>query len=198
VHPWTEAVCPLFLHLHIAALHAFAGSDDFGGSSGGSLFPSELQLQRAPAPAAAAPAALAFADEPMGLTLPPVALGLKSQSQIDAEKAKSAVLPPLQSVLELTTAFRPPERCVTVVTRGCDGCGVHWCSDWGVCLKQLHLQCGVCSVVQGGEAHCSSCGGCDCWLVNARHSASSHKRNSMPRISSAYPNSGCSFIMTCV
>uniref|UniRef100_A0A383VYZ1 Uncharacterized protein n=1 Tax=Tetradesmus obliquus TaxID=3088 RepID=A0A383VYZ1_TETOB len=86
------------------------GSDDFGGSpGGGSLFPSELQLQRAPA-AAAGPAALPFADEPMTLTLPPVALGLKSQSQLDAERAKAAVLPPLQSVLELTTAFRPPER----------------------------------------------------------------------------------------
>lgn len=32
------------------------------------------------------------------------------QSAIDAEKARNAVLPPLQSVLELTTAFRPPER----------------------------------------------------------------------------------------
>jgi hypothetical protein len=29
---------------------------------------------------------------------------------MDAEKARAAVLPPLQSVLELTTAFRPPER----------------------------------------------------------------------------------------
>jgi hypothetical protein len=49
----------------------------------------------------------------MVLTLPPVALGLTSQSQLDAQKAKAAVLPPLQSVLELTTAFRPPERCDT-------------------------------------------------------------------------------------
>lgn len=33
------------------------------------------------------------------------------QSAIDAEKARATtVLPPLQSVLELTTAFRPPER----------------------------------------------------------------------------------------
>jgi hypothetical protein len=32
------------------------------------------------------------------------------QSELDAQRARSAVLPPLQSVLELTTAFRPPER----------------------------------------------------------------------------------------
>jgi hypothetical protein len=51
----------------------------------------------------------------MVLTLPPVALGLASQSAIDAEKAKAAVLPPLQSVLELTTAFRPPERYVCAI-----------------------------------------------------------------------------------
>lgn len=107
-------VYKLILNAYVLPLpeYSSAGSDDFGGSpGGGSLFPSELQLQRAPA-AAAGPAALPFADEPMTLTLPPVALGLKSQSQLDAERAKAAVLPPLQSVLELTTAFRPPERCV--------------------------------------------------------------------------------------
>jgi hypothetical protein len=78
----------------------------------------------------------------MGLTLPPVALGLKSQSQIDAERAKSAVLPPLQSVLELTTAFRPPGRCVAVQTCVCVCSGswrgenrVHFlCSEWSVHL----------------------------------------------------------------
>lgn len=56
------------------------------------------------------PAALAFVDEPPALTLPPVALGLVSQSVLDAQKARTAVLPPLQSVMELTTAYKPPER----------------------------------------------------------------------------------------
>jgi hypothetical protein len=32
------------------------------------------------------------------------------QSELDAQRARTAVLPPLQSVVELTTAFRPPER----------------------------------------------------------------------------------------
>lgn len=32
------------------------------------------------------------------------------QSELDAQRARAAVLPPLQSVIELTTAFRPPER----------------------------------------------------------------------------------------
>ena len=35
---------------------------------------------------------------------------LSLQSELDAQRARAAVLPPLQSVLELTTAFRPPER----------------------------------------------------------------------------------------
>lgn len=44
------------------------------------------------------------------LLLPFAAFSYLSQEAIDAERARQAVLPPLQSVLELTTAFRPPER----------------------------------------------------------------------------------------
>ena len=62
-----------------------------------------LQLQAAPR----APV-LAFAEpEPPA---PTAALLLASQEAQDRERARGAVLPPLQSVVELTTAFRPPER----------------------------------------------------------------------------------------
>jgi hypothetical protein len=44
----------------------------------------------------------------------PAALELLLQSDVDAARARKAVLPPLQSVVELTTAFRPPERNVEV------------------------------------------------------------------------------------
>jgi hypothetical protein len=47
------------------------------------------------------------------MALPPAALGLLSQSAADAQKARAAVLPPLQSVVELTTAYKPPERSST-------------------------------------------------------------------------------------
>jgi hypothetical protein len=43
-------------------------------------------------------------------SLPWWVLSFRLQSELDAERARAAVLPPLQSVLELTTAFRPPER----------------------------------------------------------------------------------------
>eukprot|EP00879_Flechtneria_rotunda_P011698 GHRR01012219.1.p1 GENE.GHRR01012219.1~~GHRR01012219.1.p1 ORF type:complete len:619 (+),score=253.43 GHRR01012219.1:499-2355(+) len=88
------------------------GSGDFS-SSQGYVFPSESsyipQLQPQVQSAAAWPAALDFAEPPT-ITLPPVALNMVRQSVLDTQRAKQAVLPPLQSVVELTTAFKPPER----------------------------------------------------------------------------------------
>jgi hypothetical protein len=48
----------------------------------------------------------------------PAALELALQSDADAARARTAVLPPLLSVVELTTAFRPPERNVEVQVGG--------------------------------------------------------------------------------
>ena len=61
-----------------------------------------------PAPEAGIPwgETLAVLDVPIS----PGALNLQLQSDLDAVAARDRVLPPLQSVLELTTAFRPPER----------------------------------------------------------------------------------------
>ncbi len=70
----------------------------------------QLQPQAAPwSPnGAAASAALPFVEE-VALQVP-LALQLPSQAAGDAARAATAVLPPLQSVVELTTAARPPER----------------------------------------------------------------------------------------
>lgn len=83
-----------------------------GGSAGGSAgsqpsnVPPPMQLQAAPR---AAPSALSFAE----LEAPPAptaALLFVSQEEEDLARARSAVLPPLQSIMELTSAFRPPDR----------------------------------------------------------------------------------------
>lgn len=89
-----------------------AGSEDFSLPSGSSAAFSGPALQRAPVAAPARSGALAWADDPSlpPLRLPPASIGLLRQSELDAARAAAAVLPPLQSVLELTTAYRPPER----------------------------------------------------------------------------------------
>jgi hypothetical protein len=68
-----------------------------------------LQQQSQPSPAAAA---VAFADDDQARPSPLFnSLALPSQATADAERARRTTeLPPLQSVLELTSAFKPPER----------------------------------------------------------------------------------------
>ncbi|GLC38541.1 hypothetical protein PLESTB_001737500 [Pleodorina starrii] len=73
--------------------------------------PPPPQLQPAPAPSRrpllAAWAPLAYAEVDLSM---PTELLLKSEDSLWAEKARSAVLPPLQSVVDLTAAVRPPTR----------------------------------------------------------------------------------------
>lgn len=72
----------------------------------------------APAPARARPLAawapLAFAEVDLSA---PTELLLKSEESMFAERAKAAVLPPLQSVVDLTSAARPPTRGLDLDTQ---------------------------------------------------------------------------------
>jgi hypothetical protein len=64
------------------------------------------------AAAGAVKGALPWAESLAVLDVPisPTALNLQLQSDLDLAAARGRVLPPLQSVVELTSAFRPPER----------------------------------------------------------------------------------------
>lgn len=84
---------------------SLSSADAGGGSRSGGT--PRLRLQAAPA--RPAPGGLAFA-EPELPPPPTAALLFRSQGEDDAARARSAVLPPLQSIMELTSAFRPPER----------------------------------------------------------------------------------------
>jgi len=90
-----------------------SGNDAGGGLPGLRLAPT---LARATALLSSAPPAptptAAFADDDAPAPLFAPSLGLPSQATADAMRARSMTeLPiPLQSVLELTSAFRPPER----------------------------------------------------------------------------------------
>jgi len=85
------------------------GADAGGGGAagGGGIGGSRMQLQATPG--APLPSMMAFA-EPEPPPAPTAALLFMSQEEDDMERARNAVLPPLQSILELTSAFRPPER----------------------------------------------------------------------------------------
>lgn len=72
---------------------------------GGRIF--EPLMQRAPPEQSKRPAPVV--DRPLDLTLPQT-LNLPSQDASDIAAARAAALPPLQSVVELTTAWKPPVR----------------------------------------------------------------------------------------
>ncbi|KAG2430806.1 hypothetical protein HXX76_009782 [Chlamydomonas incerta] len=74
-----------------------------GGAVGGPALPP--QMQRASRLAEWTP--LAFADADLSL---PTELTLKSEDSLLTDRARSSVLPPLQSVVDLTGAVRPPSR----------------------------------------------------------------------------------------
>lgn len=82
------------------------GVTDFSGGPSGTLYPVELAPQLQPAMAATRQRTMEYA-EPLFL---PKELSLISQEAQDVAHAQTKSLPPLQSVMELTTAFRPPDR----------------------------------------------------------------------------------------
>ncbi|GIL78739.1 hypothetical protein Vretimale_358 [Volvox reticuliferus] len=89
-----------------------AGASSSASASAGSGAPQpQAQLQLQPSPPARRPLAawspLAFAEVDLSM---PTELLLKSEESMFAEAARSAVLPPLQSVVDLTSAVRPPTR----------------------------------------------------------------------------------------
>jgi hypothetical protein len=91
------------------------------GNSGGLRLAPALgaaMLAAAPAPASAAqPLPVAFADDSPLFGRAASSLDLPSQAVADAERARRTTeLPPLQSVVELTSAFRPPERGADAAT----------------------------------------------------------------------------------
>ncbi|KAG2445102.1 hypothetical protein HYH02_008969 [Chlamydomonas schloesseri] len=89
---------------------ASSSSAPYGGGGGGGggarvAEPPPPQMQRASRLAEWTP--LAFADADLSL---PTELTLKSEDALLTDRARSAVLPPLQSVVDLTAAVRPPSR----------------------------------------------------------------------------------------
>jgi hypothetical protein len=89
-----------------AGANGSANGSGTNGNGAGAPPASGPRLQLSSAPGV--PQALAFAEpEPPA---PTAALLFVSQEAQDRERARSAVLPPLQSIVELTSAFRPPER----------------------------------------------------------------------------------------
>mmetsp|Transcript_682 Transcript_682/g.1680 ORF Transcript_682/g.1680 Transcript_682/m.1680 type:complete len:543 (+) Transcript_682:164-1792(+) len=80
-------------------------SDMLPSSAGGGAMRSDgPQLKAAPKASLPAFPETMFAEEPAGM------LEMLSQEEMDMRAASMAKLPPLQSVLELTSAARPPER----------------------------------------------------------------------------------------
>lgn len=96
------AAAPSWAQSFLSAPDSPGASSDLTSSGGG------LRLQAARASPMASPLALAELEPPP----PPMGAMLFSASQSDQDRARarSAVLPPLQSIVELTSAFRPPER----------------------------------------------------------------------------------------
>ncbi|PNW83327.1 hypothetical protein CHLRE_05g248000v5 [Chlamydomonas reinhardtii] len=83
-------------------------SASYGGGGGPAALAAEPpppQMQRASRLAEWTP--LAFADADLSL---PTELTLKSEDSLLTDRARSSVLPPLQSVVDLTAAVRPPSR----------------------------------------------------------------------------------------